>query len=173
MFARYHEEGYDPHHKTPNRNGNPKGDKESNNKAETNKDSGDGIETLTAGPNNLTGKLARDRARQAKDRAEEDDRLKIHGHELTKDPVETEATTDPDQAEKKTKAKHQADDQNPTEEDTGDGNSNPQKTPTGVGAAELNRKAEFVEAQIRKLEDYVGRTKRDIVWGEKRLEELV
>ena len=87
MFAKYHEEGVDPHHKTPNRNGKPKGDKESNNKAETSKDSGDGIETLTAGPNNLTGKLARDSARQAKDRAEEDDRLKIHDHKLTKGPA--------------------------------------------------------------------------------------
>ena len=44
---------------------------------------------------------------------------------------------------------------------------------TSVGAAKLNRKAEFVEAQIRKLKDYVGRAERDIVREEKRLEELV
>ena len=31
VFARHHEEGVNPHHKTPNRNGKPKGDKERNN----------------------------------------------------------------------------------------------------------------------------------------------
>jgi hypothetical protein len=63
VLARYHKEGTDPHHKMPTRNGNLRGDKESDNKAETSKDSGGGIKTHTAGPNNLTGMQDGDRAR--------------------------------------------------------------------------------------------------------------
>jgi hypothetical protein len=115
---------------------------------------------------------------------------------LAKSPkAKTGAWTDTDQARKETGTKRRADDNNttgelakghnkrnartlggparsPTEEDSG-GSSDPPRSPTGKGVAELNRKAAEVEAEIRKLNDDVGRAERSLERQERRLEDMV
>ena len=125
VFARYHEEGSDPHHKTPNRNGNPKGNKESNNKAETSKDSGEGIETEQLAKNPEAKKDATTDPDQEEKEAKAKHQAKTQANDqdpngqIAKKPkAKKSATTNPNQEEKEAKAKHQAktqaDDQDPS-----------------------------------------------------------
>ena len=85
MFARYYEEGTDPHRKMPTRNGDFRGDEESDAKAETSDDSRGGTNGISdPKTKTLTG-------RHAKNSAEEDNRTKTHtwGHTRDFDRNET------------------------------------------------------------------------------------
>ena len=87
VFARYHEEGTDPHRKMPTRNGDFRGDEESDAKAETSNDSRGGTNGISdPKTKTLTG-------RHAKNSAEEDNSTKTHTGGHTRDRDEGEANS--------------------------------------------------------------------------------
>ena len=69
--------------------------------------------------------------------------------------------TDPDQAEKETEAKHQANDQAPTEEDTGGGSSGQTKNPKAKKGAITDPDQEEKETKAKHQADDQNPTEED------------